>query len=105
MPQIALECRASCPFNYGCGDNFYASKQPCASVISKNAEIIKSDKGGKVALFTDGSAVGNGVKICIPKYKNSNAYSYDEWKLVAVAYNGYLEFRGSKTDQFTYPSI
>ena len=105
MSQRALECKTSCPFNYGCGENFRASKEPCESVITDAANIIKADKGGRTALFIDGSAVGNGVKICIPKYENSSPYDYSHWKLVAVAYNGYLEYRGSKTDQFTYPSI
>jgi hypothetical protein len=105
MSQMALECRASCPFNFRCGENFRVGNKPCVSVISKVAEVIKSDKGGRVALFIDGSAVGNGVKICIPKYENSNPVYYREWGLVAVAYNGFLEFRGSKNDHFAYPSI
>lgn len=105
MPQIALECRPACPFDYKCGESFSTLKKPCRSVIDNAANIIKADHGGRTALFIDGSAVGNGVKICIPKYINSNPTYYSEWKLVAVAYNGYLEYRASTTDQFAYPSI
>jgi len=105
MSQITLECRPSCPFNYGCGENFSNSSQPCESTIRNIANIIKSDKGGRVALFTDSKAVGDGVKICIPKNPNSDPWLYDQWKLVAVAFNGYLEYRGFKTDRFSYPSI